>query len=87
MRHHGPFHLWNATELGQAPTAGREYVRGYQDGRYAALFQFNAVEQTARAATPSVSVRENDGVAAFHTLPFIGAHEIRHVVIPTNDVS
>src|SRR5688500_10819946 len=64
VRDHRPAHVWHAGRLRGRLARRDEYVGRDQDGGDAALFQFDAVEQTARAAAPSIAVREDDGVTA-----------------------
>src|SRR4029453_6795404 len=85
MRDLGPLHRVDAAHTPSCFEHRSETVGTDENGRNAPPFELHLVEQTARAATPSIAVREQRRVARVDAGPLVGAHHARRVVFAPYD--
>src|SRR4051794_5718904 len=83
MRYLGPSRVGDAAQSARRDEHGVEAVRPDQHGRDPAVVELYGVQQTAGRAAASVTVREDDGVAAVDVAPFLEAHDAPGVVEAT----
>src|SRR5437899_9434668 len=85
MWHFGPLHLIDAAHAPRCFEHGPKAIGTDEHGRDAAPFELHLVEQTARAATASITVSEQRGIAVVDARPFVAAHHAGGVVAPPHD--